>query len=118
MQLLTRNSKIGFTLDKFRKATNNDSIRRSAKSLIKKWQKLDLPAEKSKESSKNSSDKENKTTNNKLIPIDFKFTAPVPTKDKKGQLVFDDRPEFSPRKTSTKTQRGSRNNYQAQPQYQ
>ena len=97
MQLLTRNSKINFT--------NNDSIRRSAKSLIKSGRKLNLPAVKSKESSKNSSDKENKTTSNKLIPIDFKLTAPVPTKNKKGQLVFDDRPEFSPNLTPKKVLR-------------
>ena len=98
---LLQKSKIGFTLDKIRKATDDASVKKSAKSLIKKWQKLDVPAEKSKESSKNngSSDEENKSPNDRLIPIDFKLTAPVPTKDKKGRLVFEDHPEFSPNLT-------------------
>ena len=98
---LLQKSKIGFTLDKLRKATDDDSIKKSAKSLIKKWQKLDVPAEKSKESSKNSnsSDEENKCPSDRLVPIDFKLTAPVPTKNKKGRLVFEDHPEFSPNLT-------------------
>ena len=96
---LLQKSKIGFTLDKLRKATDDDSIKKSAKSLIKKWQKLDLPSEKSKETSKNSSDEENKSPSDRLIPIDFKLTASVPTKNKKGRLVFEDHPEFSPNLT-------------------
>ena len=78
---LLQKSKIGFTLDKLRKATDDDSIKKSAKSLIKKWQKLDVPAEKSKESSKNGSDEEDKSPSDRLIPIDFKLTASVPTKN-------------------------------------
>ena len=81
---LLQKSKIGFTLDKLRKATDDDIIKKSAKSLIKKWQKLDVPAEKSKESSKNSSDEENKSPSDRLIPIDFGLTAPVPTKTRRA----------------------------------
>ena len=97
---LLQKSKIGFTLDKLRKATGDDIVKKSAKSLIKKWQKLDaVSAEKSKDSSKNGCGEENKSPDDRLTPIEFKITAPVPTKNKKGRLVFEDHPEFSPNLT-------------------
>ena len=50
---LLQKSKIGFTLDKIRKATDDESVRKSAKSLIKKWQKLDSKEKGKEESEQN-----------------------------------------------------------------
>merc|ERR1719343_1574903 len=87
-------SKIGFTLDKLRKATDDDSVKKSANSLMKKWLQLTNTADaKAKPTSTKSSEK---TSSERLIPIDFKITANAPTRNKKGQLVFDDHPDFKP----------------------
>jgi len=89
---MLQKSKIGFTLNNLRKATEDETIKKSAKSLIKKWQKLEQP-EKTKEKDSESSPKD------RQIPISFKITASVPTRNKKGQLVFDDYPDFKPNLT-------------------
>ena len=91
---LLQKSKIGFTLDKLRKATDDDSVKKSAKSLMKKWLQLTNTADaKAKPTSTKSSEK---TSSERLIPIDFKLTASPPTRNKKGQLKFEDHPEFYP----------------------
>ena len=92
---LLQKSKIGFTLDKIRKATDDESVRKSAKSLIKKWQKLDSK-DKSKEEKKKS---ENDPLGARQSPISFQLTAPLPSRKENGQLVFTDHPEFCPNMT-------------------
>lgn len=89
---MLQKSKIGFTLNNLRKATEDETIKKSAKSLIKKWQKLEQP-EKPKEKVSESS------ANDRQIPISFKITANAPTRNKKGQLIFDDYPDFKPNLT-------------------
>ena len=89
---LLQKSKIGFTLDQLRKATDDATIRKSAKSLIKKWQNLDDVPKSSKTKDSSKSEK----SSDRLIPINFKITAKPPTRNKRGQLVFEDHPEFSP----------------------
>jgi len=91
---ILQKSKIGFTLDKIRKATSDESIKKSAKALIKKWQKLDQPKESTSKSTGASS--ASASENDRLAPINFKITAEIPTRNKKGQLTFDDHPEFKP----------------------
>ena len=92
---LLQKSKIGFTLDKIRKATDDESVRKSAKGLIKKWQKLDAK-DKSKEEKKKP---ENDSLGARLTPISFELKAPLPSRKENGQLVFKDHPEFSPNMT-------------------
>ena len=38
---ILRKSKIGFTLDKLRKSTKDESIKKSAKDLLKSWKKME-----------------------------------------------------------------------------
>merc|ERR1719391_1160432 len=89
MKILQK-TKIGFTLDKIRKSTSDETIKKSAKSLLKQWQSLD-------ESKQTEKKKEKKETKSKSL--DFELTAPLPTKNKKGQLVFEDAPDFRPNLT-------------------
>jgi len=86
-------SKIGFTLNSLRKATSDEGIKKSAKSLIKKWQSL----EESK--SKGPAEKEASKSSASEIPIDFEITAPLPTRNSKNQLIFPDQPDFKPNLT-------------------
>merc|ERR550532_1353803 len=73
-------SKIGFTLNFLRKATSDESVKKSAKSLIKKWQNLEeTKAKPSAES---------------VPPPRLEVTAPPPSRNKAGQLVFSDQPDF------------------------
>ena len=71
---ILRKSKIGFTLNFLRKATSDDTVKKSAKVLIKKWQSL--------EETKPTAGEKNKTDS--IIPAPFKLTAPLPTRNKKG----------------------------------
>ena len=43
---ILRKSKIGFTVDKLRKATKDEDIKKSAKDLLKSWHKLEIKSEK------------------------------------------------------------------------
>ena len=43
---ILQKSKIGFTLNFLRKATSDESVKKSAKTLIKKWQGLEETKEK------------------------------------------------------------------------
>ena len=82
---MLQKSKIGFTLNSLRKATSDESVKKSAKSLIKKWQSLEeTKAKPSAES---------------VVPPPFQVTAPLPTRNKAGQLVFSDQPDFRPNLT-------------------
>jgi len=87
---ILQKTKIGFTLDKVRKSTTDEAIKKSAKNLLKQWQTLDA--------SKNVEKKKTEKKESKITP-DWKISAPLPTKNKKGQLVFDDAPEFRPNLT-------------------
>ena len=86
-------SKIGFTLNFLRKATSDESVKKSAKSLIKKWQNLE------EIKSKISPGKEKETHTGSIIPAPFKVTAALPTRKKNGELTFQDRPDFQPNLT-------------------
>eukprot|EP00092_Neocalanus_flemingeri_P021163 GFUD01022937.1.p1 GENE.GFUD01022937.1~~GFUD01022937.1.p1 ORF type:complete len:316 (-),score=110.19 GFUD01022937.1:46-951(-) len=88
-----KKSKIGFTLNSLRKATSDEGVKKSAKSLIKKWQSLE-DAESSTSTEKQSS----KSTASE-IPIDFDLTGPLPTRNSKNQLIFPDQPDFKPNLT-------------------
>jgi len=95
-------SKIGFTLNSLRKATTDEGIKKSAKSLIKKWQSLEESKPKDKD------EKSTSKTSASEIPIDFEITAPLPTQNKKNQLIFPDHPEFKPNLTPKEVlQKGS-----------
>jgi len=95
-------SKIGFTLNSLRKATSDEGIKKSAKSLIKKWQSLEEAKPKDKD------EKSTSKTSASEIPIDFEITAPLPTQNSKNQLIFPDHPEFKPNLTPKEVlQRGS-----------
>jgi len=83
-------SKIGFTLNSLRKATSDEGVKKSAKSLIKKWQTLEeLPVKSSPEKADISSE----------IPIDFELVSPIPTRNNKNQLIFPDHSDFKPNLT-------------------
>ena len=82
---ILQKSKIGFTLNFLRKATSDESVKKSAKTLIKKWQGLEETKEKPPAES--------------VLRPAFKLTAPLPTRNKAGQLVFPDQPEFRPNLT-------------------
>jgi len=86
---MLKKTKIGFTLDKVRKASSDDEIKKSAKTLLKKWAALEAKA------SKTSDDKKNKKKEEKH-DLDFELTADPPTRNKKNQLVFEDSPDFKP----------------------
>ena len=86
-------SKIGFTLNFLRKATSDESVKKSAKSLIKKWQNLE------EIKSKISPGKEKETHTGSIIAAPFKVTAALPTRKKNGELTFQDRPDFKPNLT-------------------
>jgi len=90
MKLLQK-TKIGFTLDKLRKSTDNEVVKKSAKNLIKQWQKLD-----EKDNTKEPKKKSSVSATDRLIPLDFDLTASEPVRNKRGQLVFEDHPEFVP----------------------
>eukprot|EP00090_Calanus_glacialis_P019018 TRINITY_DN29344_c0_g1_i1.p1 TRINITY_DN29344_c0_g1~~TRINITY_DN29344_c0_g1_i1.p1 ORF type:complete len:302 (+),score=90.68 TRINITY_DN29344_c0_g1_i1:38-943(+) len=95
-------SKIGFTLNSIRKATSDEGIKKSAKSLIKKWQSLEESKPKDKD------EKSTSKTSASEIPIDFEITAPLPTQNSKNQLIFPDHPEFKPNLTPKEVlQKGS-----------
>jgi len=95
-------SKIGFTLNSLRKATSDEGIKKSAKSLIKKWQSLEESKPKDKE------EKATSKTSASEIPIDFEITHPLPTQNSKNQLIFPDHPEFKPNLTPREVlQKGS-----------
>jgi len=81
-------TKIGFTLDKVRKETSDEAVKKSAKELLKKWHGLN------KKSSTEKSAPEEKTES--AVAPDWEATAPLPTRNKKGQMVFQDAPEFRP----------------------
>jgi len=85
-------SKIGFTLNSLRKVTSDEGVRKSAKTLIKKWQSLEDPKQKNLKEISTSSSKS-------AIPIDFEITANLPTRNSKNQLNFPDHPEFNPNLT-------------------
>jgi len=86
---MLKKTKIGFTLDKVRKASSDDEIKKSAKTLLKKWAALEAKA------SKTSDDKKSKKKEEKH-DLDFELTADPPTRNKKNQLVFEDSPDFKP----------------------
>ena len=88
---MLQKSKIGFTLNHLRKATSDEAVKKSAKSLIKKWQSLEETKPKSSAAEKKETDS--------IIPIPFKVTAGPPTRNKKGQLIFQDQPDFTPNLT-------------------
>jgi len=84
-------SKIGFTLNNLRKATSDEGVKKTAKSLIKKWQSL--------EESKTKSTVEKQVKSSSEIQVDFDITAPLPTRNNKNQLIFPDQPDFKPNLT-------------------
>jgi len=86
-------SKIGFTLNSLRKATTDEGIKKSAKTLIKKWQSL--------ESSKSSKEEEKSTSNSETSEKtpNLNITASLPARNSKNQLLFPDHPEFKPNLT-------------------
>ena len=86
-------SKIGYTLNSLRKVTTDEGVKKTAKSLIKKWQSLEETKVKSSEKKTDPSCSESE------IPIDFKITAPLPTRNSKNQLIFPDCPDFKPNLT-------------------
>jgi len=90
-------SKIGFTLNNLRKLTSDENVKRSAKNLIKKWQALENNDTKSKSSKPSPTMSTSISTSE--IPIDFEVTAPLPTRNIKNQLIFDDHPDFKPNLT-------------------
>ena len=49
---ILRKSKIGFTLDKLRKSTKDESIKKSAKDLLKSWKKMESGNDKDDNSKK------------------------------------------------------------------
>jgi len=82
---ILQKSKIGFTLNSLRKATSDESVKKSAKSLIKKWQSLE--------------ETKAKPSAERVLPPTFQVTAPLPTRNKAGQLMFSDQPDFRPNLT-------------------
>jgi len=95
-------SKIGFTLNSLRKATTDETVKKSAKTLIKKWQSLEDTKTKSEK------DKMTSKTDTSEISVDFEITAPLPTRNSKNQLVFPDYPDFKPNLTPKEVlQKGS-----------
>jgi len=89
---ILKKTKIAFTLDKIRKATTDESVKKSAKNVLKQWQAL--------ESGPKSTEKKSKTEKSKgAVEPDFEITAEPPTRNKKNQLVFEDQPEFRPNMT-------------------
>lgn len=86
---MLKKTKIGFTLDKVRKASSDDGIKKSAKALLKKWAALEAKGSKTTDvkKSKKKEDQED---------LDFELTADPPTRNKRNQLVFKDSPDFSP----------------------
>jgi len=106
---ILQKSKIGFTLNFLRKATSDESVKKSAKVLIKKWQSLEEketnPSSGGK--TKTESFKENsakpspgkKAKTGQLTQAAFEVTAPPPSRNKKGELEFEDEPDFKPNLT-------------------
>jgi len=88
-------TKIGFTLDKVRKATTDEAVKKEAKNLLKQWQKLEAGSTDKKKTEKT----EEKKKKEAVVAADFEISAPLPTRNKKGQLVFPDQPEFRPNMT-------------------
>eukprot|EP00088_Acartia_fossae_P046873 TRINITY_DN5074_c0_g1_i1.p1 TRINITY_DN5074_c0_g1~~TRINITY_DN5074_c0_g1_i1.p1 ORF type:complete len:298 (-),score=92.48 TRINITY_DN5074_c0_g1_i1:457-1350(-) len=83
---MLKKTKIAFTLDKVRKASSDEDVKKSAKALLKKWAALEAKDKKSSTSSKKDDKRE----------LGFKITAGPPTRNKRNQLVFDDAPDFKP----------------------
>ena len=96
---LLKKTKIAFSVDKLRKSCEDDAIKKSAKTLLKKWAALEAK-DKPKESSKPKSETPRE--------LGFKITAKEPVRNKKNQLVFDDSPDFRPNLSPKEVlQRGS-----------
>jgi len=96
-------TKIGFTVNNLRKASKDETVQKSAKSLLKKWKELDQSDTGSdKKSDKKKSDKpkvskeESKENFEKSAIAEFEISAPVPTRNKHGVFEFEDYPEFQP----------------------
>jgi len=99
---MLKQTKIGFTLDKVRKAASDEPIKKSAKGLLKKWAALEAKGSKSEEK------KSKKKTEEDKRDLGFELTADPPTRNKKNQLVFDGAPDFRPNLSPKEVlQRGS-----------
>jgi len=83
---MLKKTKIAFTVDKLRKSCDDTNVKKSAKSLLKKWATLEAKDSKPKQSKSKSDTRE----------LDFELTATEPSRNKKNQLVFDDSPDFKP----------------------
>jgi len=95
-------SKIGFTLNSLRKATTDENVKKSAKTLIKKWQGLEDSNPKKVE------EKVASKPATSEISVDFEISAAIPTRNSKNQLVFPDYPDFKPNLTPKEVlQKGS-----------
>ena len=95
-------SKIGFTLNSLRKATTDENVKKSAKTLIKKWQGLE------DSNTKKVEEKVASKPATSEISVDFEISAALPTRNSKNQLVFPDYPDFKPNLTPKEVlQKGS-----------
>jgi len=91
---ILKKTKIGFTLNSLRKATDDELVKKSAKSLLKKWQSLE---DSNKSDNKEPSKK--KSTDVVSTKLSYEVVAPLPTRNKNNVLVFEDFPDFQPNLT-------------------
>jgi len=74
-------SKIAFTLNSIRKASNDEQVKKVSKNLLKKWKNLEECSNNSKNSTESGSEEPS-----------FK----QPKRNKKNELIFEDNPDFRP----------------------
>jgi len=74
-------SKIAFTLNSIRKASNDEQVKKVSKNLLKKWKNLEECSNNSKNSTESGSEESS-----------FK----QPKRNKKNELIFEDNPDFRP----------------------
>lgn len=80
IQILEK-SKIAFTLNSIRKASNDEQVKKLSKNLLKKWKNL----EECSNNGKNSTESGSEETSYK-----------EPKRNKKNELIFEDNPDFRP----------------------
>lgn len=118
---LLRVTKIAFAVDRLRKAgaVRDESVKRSAKELLKGWQKLSSSGATSGEVATTTKKKKNPSAGQKAeaeggqktvdksggvdvareAPINFEITAAPPKRNKQGQLQFEGHSDFLPNLT-------------------
>lgn len=94
---ILQKSQIGFTLNSLRKASTDEKVQKSAKSLLKKWKELENSNGEAKP--KKSNEKPLKVVCEKNPTADFEVTGPLPTRKSDNVLVFEDCPDFQPNLT-------------------